>query len=142
MTTNLQPLENLIKSGGLKREPPDQQEFDGLVSSARRQLRDADVEGLSDEGRFSFLYGAAHALGVAALRWHGYRSGKRYLVFQSLQHTANFEASQWRVLNACHRQRNLAEYEGHFEVSSQLLAELAEVTQDLLARVEAFGPVP
>jgi hypothetical protein len=30
----------------------------------------------------------------------------------------------WRVLAHCHQCRNLAEYEGHLEVSDQLLAEL------------------
>ena len=33
------------------------------------------------------VYNAAHALCLAALRWHGYRSGNRYIVFQLLPHT-------------------------------------------------------
>ncbi len=77
-------LDNLVKTGGLKQEPPDQQEFDGMVQAARRRLQDAHLSGLSEEGKFSLAYGAAHALSLAALRWHGYRSGNRYLVFQCL----------------------------------------------------------
>jgi len=34
-------LENLVKSGQLKREPGDRREFDGLVRSARARLADA-----------------------------------------------------------------------------------------------------
>ncbi|PHS24955.1 MAG: hypothetical protein COA83_06715 [Methylophaga sp.] len=52
----LQPLDNLVKIQKLKIEPPDQSEFDGMVSSAKRRLQDAQIEGLSEEGRF---YGAA-----------------------------------------------------------------------------------
>ena len=73
----LAELDNLVKINKLKVEPPDQKEFDGLVASAKRRLQDAMVEGLSDEGRLSLAYGAAHALSLAAMRWHGYRSDNR-----------------------------------------------------------------
>ena len=109
----LAELDNLVKINKLKVEPPDQKEFDGLVASANRRLKDAMVEGLSDEGRFSLAYGAAHALSLAAMRWHGYRSDNRYLVFQCLQHTIGLDSVKWRVLDQCHRVRNVAKYEGH-----------------------------
>ena len=120
----LAELDNLVKINKLKVEPPDQKEFDGLVASANRRLKDAMVEGLSDEGRFSLAYGAAHALSLAAMRWHGYRSDNRYLVFQCLQHTIGLDSVKWRVLDQCHRVRNVAEYEGHLEINAQLLKEL------------------
>jgi len=137
----LQQLDNLVKIQKLKIEPPDQNEFDGMVSSAKRGLQDAQVEGLSEEGRFSLAYGAAHALSLAAMRWHGYRSDNRYLVFQCLQHTVNLDNVKWRVLDKCHNQRNLAEYEGHLEVSPQLLSELVSITEELIGRVEGLGPI-
>ena len=77
----------------------------------------------------------------AALRWHGYRSDSRYLVFQCLQHTVGLASAKWRVLDACHKQRNLAEYEGHLEVTPQLLQELLGITGELLQKVEALGSV-
>jgi hypothetical protein len=128
----LAELDNLVKINKLKVEPPDQKEFDGLVASANRRLKDAMVEGLSDEGRFSLAYGAAHALSLAAMRWHGYRSDNRYLVFQCLQHTIGLDSVKWRVLDQCHRVRNVAEYEGHLEINAQLLKELIEITEELL----------
>lgn len=64
----LENLKNLANKNLLKVEPPDQQEFDGLVSSAKRRLQDTKVEGLSEEGRFLSAYGAAHTLALAALR--------------------------------------------------------------------------
>ena len=117
----LTKLDNLVKLNKLKVEPPDQKEFDGLVASAKRRLQDAMVEGLSDEGRFSLAYGAAHALSLAAMRWHGYRSDNRYLVFQCLQHTIGLDSVKWRVLDQCHRVRNVAEYEGYLDINAQLL---------------------
>ena len=38
-----------------------------MVSSAKRRLKDAQVEGLSEEGSFLSAYGAAHALSLAAM---------------------------------------------------------------------------
>lgn len=75
----LDKLDNLVRIKSLKAEPPDQKEFDGMLGSAKRRLQDARVEGLSVEGCFMLAYGAAHALSLAAMRWHGYRSENRYL---------------------------------------------------------------
>ena len=137
----LERLDNLVKIKQLKKEPPDQNEFDGMVNSAKRRLLDAEVEDVSEEGRFLSAYGAAHVLSVAAMRWHGYRSDNRYLVFQCLEHTVEFEKVKWRLLAKCHNQRNLAEYEGHLEITPQLLQELIEVSKELLTLVEALGPI-
>ncbi len=73
-----QNLANLVKTNQLKTEPPSRKEFDGLVHSARARLKDAHVETLSIESRFDLGYNAAHALALAALRWHGYRSKPLY----------------------------------------------------------------
>jgi hypothetical protein len=80
-------LDNLVKIKELNREPPNQVEFDGMVLAATTKLQDVKLQGLSSDSQFSLAYGAAHALALAALRWHGYRSDKRYIVFQCLQHT-------------------------------------------------------
>ncbi|HAD32413.1 MULTISPECIES: hypothetical protein [unclassified Methylophaga] len=134
-------LDNLVKTNNLKTEPADQKEFDGMVISAKRRLQDANVESLSDDSRFSLAYGAAHALSLASMRWHGYRSDNRYLVFQCLEHTVGMTTSKWRVLDKCHKQRNLAEYEGHLEITPQLLDELIAITNELLTLVEELGPI-
>src|SRR5690554_903372 len=69
------------------------------------------------------------------LRWHGYRSDNRYLVFQCLQHTVGFSNAQWRVLDKCHKKRNLAEYEGLLDIDKTLLKELMSLTQELYDKV-------
>ena len=137
----LEQLDNLVKINQLKVEPPDQKEFDGMVASAKRRLQDASLEQLSDEGRFSLAYGAAHAISLAAMRWHGYRSENRFLVFQCLQHAVGLDKVKWRLLDQCHKIRNNAEYEGNLDVSKQLLREMVDITSELLGTVEALGPV-
>ena len=82
-----QKLDNLVKTGNLKLEPRSQPEFDGLLRSAKARLIDARNETLSIESRFDLAYNASHALALAALRWHGYRSENRYLIFQVLEQT-------------------------------------------------------
>jgi hypothetical protein len=135
------PLDNLVRIGQLKSEPPAQVEFDGLVRSGKVRLRDAQIASLGLESRFDLAYNAAHALALAALRWHGYRSESRYHVFQCLTHTLNLESVQWRVLDQAHRKRNLAEYEGDLDVDDALVEALVRVTRIVEERLAALGPV-
>jgi hypothetical protein len=132
---NLQNLNNLVNTGQLKTEPFNQQEFLGLIRSGQARLTDAFNTTLAQESRFDLAYNSAHSLALAALRWHGYRPVNRYLVFQALPHTLEVSKEIWRVLAKCHDCRNLAEYEGHLEISDQLLQELLAATQLLLDRV-------
>lgn len=134
--TNSSALDNLVKTGKLKAEPADQDEFKGLVTSAKHRLEDSRVESLSIESQFDLAYGAAHALALAALRMLGYRASSRYLVFQCLEHTLGLEKAKWRILDKCHKQRNLAEYEGHLEITPELLSALQEVATELLTLLE------
>lgn len=136
-----QKLQSLAKIGKLKAEPPGQAEFDGLVRSAKRKLPDAQNSGLSPESRFSLAYDAAHSLALAALRWHGYRSENRYIVFQVLDSTVSFPAAKWRVLDNCHQKRNLALYDGDYAEDENLIKELIAVAGELQIAVDALGPV-
>ena len=137
----LEQLDNLVKIKKLKQEAPDKNEFHGMLASAKRRLKDSQNNSLSEESQFSLAYGAAHALSLAAMRWHGFRSDNRYLVIQCLQQTIGLANEKWRVLDKCHKQRNLAEYEGTLEVTPQLIDELIEITKELLESVEKLGPV-
>ena len=129
-------LDNLVRAGQLKAEPAALNELRGPVRSGILRLDDAAREELSLESRFDLAYNAAHALALAALRFQGYRSESRYLVFQCLQHTLALPPEQWRVLDEAHRKRNLAEYEGEVDVEEQLIAALLRVAREVAARVE------
>jgi hypothetical protein len=130
---SLPALDNLVRTGQLKAEPRNEAEVKRMLAMARARLHDAQVASVSQEGRFISAYNAAHAAALAALRWHGYRSENRYMVFQCLTHTLNWPAPRWRVLDAAHQKRNLAEYEGFLEVEESAIAELCALTAELIA---------
>ncbi len=139
----LPELDNLVRTGSLKAEPPDQREFDNLVRSGRKRLHDASEAQLSPESRFDLAYNSAHALSLAAMRWHGYRPDRqRFVVFQALVHTLKLPPEMARILDMCHGQRNLVEYEGESEIDVRLLNDLVRVTKAVSEAVEKLGPVP
>lgn len=137
-----QNLENLAKIGKLKKEPVGQKELDGLLESGRTRLTDARTPSLAMASRFDLAYNASHALALAALRWHGYRSDNRYLVFQCLEETLLLGPEYWRVLALCHERRNVAEYQGHLDIEDKLVADLMRISEILLQKVTALGKVP
>lgn len=133
-------LDNLVRIGKLKREPPSARELRGLRDSAQSRLADAGLISLSFDSRFDLAYNAAHALALCALRRLGYRSDNRYLVFQTLAHTTGVPVEVWRVLAKAHERRNLAEYEGHLERDDRLLTELIAAATTLRAAIDALPP--
>ncbi len=132
-------LENLARIRELHSEPPDRREFEGLISAAVDRLTDAQNKGLSYASRFDLAYNAVHGSALAALRAAGYRSDKRYLVFQCLVHTVNLTKGQVRLFSVCHDRRNRAEYGGQFESDESLLEELIENSKKLLKAVDEIN---
>jgi len=129
-------LSNLAKIGKIKAEPMNRAEIDRMVVMARKPFADSSYTQVSQEGCFTSVYNAIHGAALAALRWHGYRSENRYIVFQSLGHTLAWPASQWRVVDAAHQKRNLAEYEGFLEIEESAIAELRLLAEKLFADVD------
>jgi hypothetical protein len=119
-------LERLVAGGVLVAEAPDSREFDGLQRSGLARLKDAENDANSLDSRFDLAYGAAHALCLAALRRHGFRPAKRYIVFQVLPETLALGPEVWRVLAKAHDVRNRTEYEGALDVDVRLVADLID----------------
>jgi len=132
-------LDDLVRSGLLKREAPSKSELRRFIAHAERALKDAAVPGLSASGRFDLAYTAAHALALAALRANGYRPGDgrghRAIVFLSLVHTIDAPDTLASTLNRYHTRRNRSEYvayEDATEAEADDLLALAQQTHDLL----------
>ena len=136
----MKELENLVRIGQLRAESPDARECDGMLNLAIDRLEDAHNEKLTFASRFDLAYSAAHGLALVALRKKGYRSDKRYIVFQCLVHTLGVGSEQSCIFTLCHNRRNLAEYEGFLDVDAQLLSELIIATDELLLLVEDQVP--
>jgi hypothetical protein len=136
-------LENLAGPGGvLAEEAPDAKEFDGLVRSGVARLHDAENAANSLESRFDLAYGAAHALCLAALRHHGFRPSKRYIVFQVLPQTLGLGPDVWRVLDKCHTMRNQTEYEGALDVDERLVTDLVAACRKVADKIRHLPAIP
>lgn len=129
-------LENLARAGLLKREPTDEKEIAALIHSGEVRLADAQNVDLSLESRFDLAYNAAHALSLAALRRLGYRTDKRFVVFQALPHTLGVPTATWRLLAKCHGLRNTAEYEGAVDLDERLVDDLIVATVTVRDRMK------
>src|SRR5919106_1251542 len=141
--TSPSPLERLAGPGNvLSKEAPDAKEFEGLVRSGLARLTDAERETNSLDSRFDLAYSAAHALCLAALRHHGFRPSKRYIVFQVLPHTLGLGPEVWRILSKSHDMRNRTEYEGALDVDERLILDLIDACRKVAARVKGLPPIP
>lgn len=138
----LKQFENLVKINQLKIEVADQGELDGLIKSGRARLKDSHNTDLSLESRFDLAYNAAHAISLAALRRHGYRSENRFIVFQCLEHTVQVGPEVWRVLAHCHNLRNRGEYEGFLDINKRLVIDLINAAEAVLSEVNNLINVP
>ena len=140
--TSPSPLERLAGPGNvLAKEPPDAKEFEGLVRSGLARLKDAHNEVNALESRFDLAYSAAHALCLAALRHHGYRPSKRYIVFQVLPDTLALGPEVWRVLSKCRALRNRTEYEGALDVDERLVGDLIAACRKVAQKVSTLPPM-
>ena len=99
------------------------------------------MESNSLESRFDLAYNAAHALCLAALRWHGFRPANRYIVFQVLPHTLDLGPEVWRVLDKCHSVRNLGEYEGDLNIDDRLVVDLIAACRRVATKLELLPPI-
>ena len=134
-------LDRLCGAGLLHAEPPAADEYAGLLRSGLARLRDARNTSLALESRFDLAYNAAHALCLAALRWHGFRpANKRFIVFQVLPDTLGLGPEVWRVLAKGHDQRNLGEYEGHLDIDERFVTDLVAACAQVAATIEALPP--
>lgn len=142
MTSRLR-LEHLAGPGNvLAKEPPDAKEFSGLVTSGLERLTDAEKTENSLYSRFDLAYGAAHALCLAALRHHGFRPSKRYIVFQVLPDTLGLGPEVWRVLSKCHDMRNRTEYEGALDADERLVADLIGACRKVAEKIRELPTLP
>ena len=130
-------LENLVRIGQLKKEPPRADELAGLKRTGTVRLADAERSDLSFESRFDLAYNSAHALALFALRRTGFRPENRYVVFHVLPETAGLASGHCRVLAKAHENRNLAEYEGYLEPDERLLVDVIAATRALLEALTA-----
>lgn len=142
-------LENLLGKL-LEAVAPDQQAIARLLEAAKRNLQDAQLEGISNENRFDMAYKAIMQIANAALQAQGYRTltskpGHHQTMIQSLPKTLGLSTDELIVLDALRKQRNIADYSGDLvtdaavsECIARAQALLALATQQLSATKRTF----
>ena len=137
-------LEHWLADGSIKVHKPSRTEIQRLLAVADRDLRDANVRGLSVDRRFATAYAAALQLATIPLRASGYRAsssaGGHHWRTISLLPTLMGEQQRARkvYLDSCRRARNEADYDRIDVVSEEDLRELLEDTLEFRDDVLAW----
>jgi hypothetical protein len=135
-------LENLIRTGQLKRHTPNAGETQRLLAAARRNLHDANVTQVSDELRFDAGYKAIMQCAMIGLMANGYRpasnvAGHHQTMIQSLPLTLGVTNDAWLVLDALRKKRNLNDYSGDL-IDPESVRECIERATDLVALLQRW----
>jgi uncharacterized protein (UPF0332 family) len=142
-------LEQWLSEGKLKPHQTTRQEVSQLLQAVERNIRDASIEALSPDNRFTIAYQAALQLATILLYASGYRPsasiGHHYITIQSLRFTVGGEIkARIHYLDNCRKMRNASEYERAGVVSgagvTELLEELKVFRQDVLEWLAKFHP--
>ena len=120
----------LLAERRVAEEPSSKDEIDNLRQLARRNLKDAAVDELSDDGRFDCAYSAARTLSSVVVRASGYRvkqPGAHYTTFLALEAADPIAFQDFAAyFDACRTRRNVLNYELPDVISSTELEELID----------------
>jgi hypothetical protein len=117
-------------------EATDRAEIESLRAVVHRNLADAQLKGLSNDGRFGHAYDAARTLATIVVRASGYRvkleGGGHYNTFQALKAADSSFSKIATFLDVCRRKRNDFLYEQANVVTST-------EAEDFLIQANAFA---
>lgn len=126
----------------LESSEPDAASIERLLEAAHASLNDAQLPGLSCEGRFDMAYKAIMQSANAALQANGFRTltskpGHHQTMIQTLPRTIGLDAATMVLLDQMRKQRNVIDYSGDL-VSESLAAEAVKQAAALLVATRAW----
>lgn len=129
-------LDNLLGLS-LERVQPDAASIARLLEAAQSSLADAQLPGLSSEGRFDLAYKAIMQTANAALQANGFRTltskpGHHQTMIQTLPRTIDLDKPTVLLLDQMRKQRNVIDYSGDL-VSESMATEAVKQAIALLA---------
>jgi len=108
-------LEDLYKEDRLKKHKTSAREISDLLRIVDRDLKDAELRGLSADRRFATAYNAALELATITLYCKGFRPtglAHHYTVFQAMKETmGNDYLDSVNYFDACRAKRNVIDYD-------------------------------
>lgn len=141
-------LEELYKQGRLKKHKTSAKEIEDLLQVIERDLKDAEIKGLSADRRFAIAYNAALQLATITLYCKGYRPfglGHHFTVFQAMKESMGDDyADLADYFDACRVKRNVTDYDRAGGVSKgeadELLKEASQFREIILNWLQSYHP--
>jgi len=141
-------LKQWSDNGWLKVHKTSKKEIGNLLTIARRDVKDAKEEGISDDWRFGIAYNAALKLCTILLHAEGYRPDKNLAHYRTLQALplilGETRKSDAEYLDTCRAKRNIVEYDCVGGVTGsdadELIAFVQELEKSVLARLRSTHP--
>ncbi len=129
-------LEQWLDNGWLMKIPVDKAGVESQLAVATREIKDASILQLSDEGIFQHAYNACLRLCSAALFSRGYRvnkgSSNHLYTLESLIHTlGEVQRKRYEYLDNCRRLRSKSTYDDVGFVQKQDALDLLQLAQEL-----------
>ncbi|MDD1967382.1 DNA-binding protein [Pseudomonas sp. NPDC090203] len=132
-------LDNLL-GRALEAVPKDAVNVERLMAAARRSLEDAQLPGMSSEGRFDMAYKSIMQAANAVLQANGFRTltstpGHHQTMIQTLPLTMGLDRIRMITLDGLRKQRNLSDYSGD-PVSEAMAQDAVNQAVDLLLDID------
>jgi hypothetical protein len=136
-------LEIWMENGWLREYKTSAQEIANILALVKRDLTDAESEGLSNDWRFNIAYNAGLQLATLVLYAAGYRTGrgesKHYRVIQALPLVMGSQFSSKRdYFDNCRRKRNISEYDAVGAISAKEAGDLLQIVRAFKIEVESW----
>jgi len=135
-------LDNLVKTHQLTTHVARPSEIQRLLAAAKRNLKDANTGGISNETRFDVAYKAIMQCAMIGLLANGYRPststpGHHQTMIQALPLTLGIARETWLVMDALRKKRNINDYSGDLIEPDSVRECLAQAT-GLLEHVQRW----
>lgn len=121
-------FEKLVTQGNVQKHKTSKEEISDLYKLIKRDLKDATIEGLSEDRRFSIAYNAILQCGTVILHCLGYRTkgeAHHYTTFEFLREALGSKYEELiDYFNACRSKRNRTDYDAAGEISEGEVIEL------------------
>lgn len=143
-------LTQWLAEGKLKAHHTRKEEIAGLFELVERDIKNASVEDLTPDWRFSIAYNAALNLATIPLLLSGYRTvaakgGHHYITITALTETMGAEQKKRvQFLNACRNKRHMTTYDSVCVVQEsdvmELLDKVKVFQKDLMTWMQKAHP--
>jgi len=121
-------LKQLLNQGRLRRHKTSKEEISNLLRVIKRDIKDAKVEGLSSDRKFTTAYNAVLQLATILLHCRGYKAkgeGRHFTAFQAIREIMGkgyYELVDY--FDSCRAKRNITDYNYAGEISESEAEEL------------------